>query len=81
MTLFAAGSLGLIALSSVFLFLGWVNADARLIWSSIVATAVAVVLTALAYVRSRTELDRARRNAPRARPSQQAKQRKEKAVK
>ena len=52
MSALLAGSIALIAGSSVALIIGWLNANEGFIWTSIAATAGAFALLVLAYVRS-----------------------------
>jgi len=64
MTLLIGSSVLLITASAIALLFGWIAADERLIWTSIVASAAAAVALAVAYQRSRAEVDAARRTAP-----------------
>ncbi len=54
MTGLIAGSIGLIVVSAVALFFGWIDANETLIWTSVVASVGAAVCLALAYGRART---------------------------
>jgi membrane protein implicated in regulation of membrane protease activity len=55
----------LIAGSAIVLIVGWITAEAALIWTSIVATVAAGVLLALGYARSKQELQsRPKRKPP-----------------
>jgi hypothetical protein len=64
MTLLIGSSVLLITASAIALLFGWITADERLIWTSIVASAAAAVALAVAYQRSRAEVDAARRAPP-----------------
>jgi hypothetical protein len=56
MTQLIGASVLLIAGSAIVLIIGWIIAEAALIWISIFATVTAGVLLALAYARSKQEL-------------------------
>ena len=56
MTQLIGASVLLIAGSAIVLVVGWITAEAALIWISIVATVAAGILLALAYARSKQEL-------------------------
>lgn len=56
MTALIGASVLLIAGSAIVLIVGWITAEAVLIWTSIVATVAAGVLLALGYARSKQEL-------------------------
>jgi hypothetical protein len=56
MTQLIGASVLLIAGSAIVLIIGWITAEAALIWTSIIATVTAGVLLALAYARSKQEL-------------------------
>lgn len=56
MTALIGGALLLIAGSAVTLVLGYIGVDPPLIWTSIIASAVAAILLALGYYRSGDEV-------------------------
>ncbi|MGH2693575.1 MAG: hypothetical protein ACRDJJ_02050 [Actinomycetota bacterium] len=64
MTLLIGSSVLLITASAIALLFGWITADERLIWTSIVSSAAAAVALAIAYQRSRAEVVAARRTVP-----------------
>lgn len=67
MTALVGGALLLIAAAAITLVIGWIGADASLIWVSIGASAVAAILLALGYYRSKEDI------AAQSRPALQAK--------
>jgi len=60
MTGLIAGSIGLIVLSAIALFFGWIDANETLIWASVFASVGAAVCLALAYGRARSTSNRTR---------------------
>jgi hypothetical protein len=65
MTALIGASVLLIAGSAIVLIVGWITAEAVLIWASIVATVTAGVLLALGYAQSKQELQaRSKSKAP-----------------
>ncbi len=57
MTPLLAGSLALIGASALALLFGWASTEQPLLWASIGASGVSVILLALAYWRARGEME------------------------